>query len=95
MKIVKHGTVAVVIGLVVGLFSLAESTGCNECDMESRCLQKEGLIVQTQIYPVCGVDPTNDGDRYSWSDDTGVCSCTLASDNLGQFSWHGCAFDKN
>jgi len=77
---------------VAGLFLLAPGAGCDECDAETKCLGKEGLLVEDEIYPVCGAEPTSDGDRYSWATDTGTCSCTLESGALTGYNWRDCEF---
>lgn len=92
MTIVR-GAAALSAMAIAGLSLLAPGAGCDECDLGSRCLEKEGLLVEDEIYPVCGAEPTHDGDRYSWATDAGTCSCTLESGTVAGYNWRDCELD--
>lgn len=53
-----RGAAALFSLFIAGLSLLAPGAGCDECDGETRCLEKEGLVVEDEIYPVCGAEPT-------------------------------------
>ena len=93
MKRMRYGALAGALGaLFVSVTSLSTGTGCASCDAEKRCLQKEGLLVEGEIYPIYEVDPTHDGDRYTWATDMGDCACTLELNDVGQHHWRDCQF---
>lgn len=93
--IVRYGFSTIALTALIGLFLTAGSTGCHHCDVENLCLQKEGLLVEDQIYPLCGAEPSHDGDRYTWETDTGSCSCTLESGDIAGYNWRNCTFEAN